>query len=84
MRCPVYNRYVILERSECNIGDAETGLCVYLQTPTLEAVMSVFPSSLKLHSLAYGMVVRRLIEERQFWAHAALMELVKCGSVAGK
>ena len=84
MRWPVYVRYVTPERSGYSIGHIKYTVFGPVQTPTLQAVMTVFPSSLTLHSPAYQMVVRRLVRERQFWAHAALMELVKCGAVTGK
>lgn len=58
-------------------------LCDPSKTPTLDAVMAIFPSPLTLNSLAYSLVVRRLLMEKEFWAHLALVELVKCGAVAG-
>ena len=46
--------------------------------------MALLPSPLPLHSLTYSPVARRLITEQQFWAHAALAELVKSGAVPGR
>jgi hypothetical protein len=75
-------------RSAVAAGDSEEvsrvhQLCDPRKTPTLDAVMSIFPSPLTLHSLSYSLLVRRLLSERQFWAHSALVELVKHGAVTG-
>jgi hypothetical protein len=70
------------------VGDLEeretlSKLCDRGQTPTLESVSELFPSSLSLPSPSYLPLVRRLVRETEFWPHFQLTELVKANAVTG-
>ncbi|XP_064401136.1 uncharacterized protein LOC135347211 [Halichondria panicea] len=50
-------------------------------TPTLKRFMAEFSSCPLTSDLCYSHLVERLLEEKQFWARAALETLIKAGTV---
>lgn len=57
---------------------------MFFKALTSDLVIQLLSSALSLPPLAYSLLVKKLVAERQFWVHSVMVKLVQYGVVTGR